>query len=228
MATKKVILFIVEGITDKNSLSLILSRLISNKVISFHVVGGDITTNNYTTITNCINKVNDELHKFMKENKFIKSDILKIVHLVDTDGVYVEEKCVIEEDVHDIVYNSDSMLTRNRDLTIARNNKKVSILNKLSSITNIGKIEYRMYYFSCNLEHVLHDVQNLNDNLKDEYADAFVEKYDDKEVEFKDFIMYSKFSVLGDYKETWTFIKDGNNSLNRYSNFGVFFKDESS
>lgn len=226
MATKKVILFIVEGITDKNSLSLILSRLISSNHIAFHVVGGDTTTNNYTTIMNCITKINDELNKFLKENKFRKSDILKIVHLIDTDGVYINEKQVIEENVSSIIYNTDSMLTRNSDLTVDRNNKKASILNKLNSTSTVSNIEYRMYYFSCNLEHVLHNQQNLDDNLKDEYADDFVDKYDGKESEFKDFMMHSGFSVSGNYKETWNFIKQGNNSLNRYCNLGVFFNDE--
>ena len=44
--------------------------------------------------------------------------------------------------------------------------KKVSILDKLCSTPSIGRIKYFMYYFSCNLEHVLHNEQNLDDKLK--------------------------------------------------------------
>jgi len=81
-----------------------------------------------------------------------------------------------------------------------------------------------MYYFSCNLEHVLHDEQNLDDNLKSRYSYDFEDKYYGRELEFKSFIQDSIFSVKGDYNETWNFIKSDNNSLNRFSNFGLFFE----
>ena len=36
--TKKIILFIVEGINDETSLSLILSKLVSDTSVQFHVI----------------------------------------------------------------------------------------------------------------------------------------------------------------------------------------------
>lgn len=101
--------------------------------------------------------------------------------------------------------------------------KKVSILDKLCSTPSIGRIKYFMYYFSCNLEHVLHNEQNLDDKLKSKYSYDFEDKYYGREEEFKAFISESVFSVKGDYKEIWNFIKANNNSLNRFSNFGLFF-----
>lgn len=224
MKSKKVILFIVEGVTDKNSLSLILSKLISNSHIRFHIVGGDITTNQNTTIQNCITKVNDEINKFLSVSKLRKSDILEVVHLVDTDGVYIKDEFVKLDSTNNIIYKSDCMLTDKVELTIKRNRKKASILDKLSTNSKVSRIPYYMYYFSCNLEHVLHDEQNLDDNLKSRYSYDFEDKYYGRELEFKNFIQDSIFSVKGDYNETWNFIKSDNNSLNRFSNFGLFFE----
>ena len=64
---------------------------------------------------------------------------------------------------------------------------------------------------------------NLDDKLKSKYSYDFEDKYYGREEEFKAFISESVFSVKGDYKETWNFIKANNNSLNRFSNFGLFF-----
>ena len=43
MKTKKIILFIVEGISDQTSLALVLSKLIKTENVMFHIVRGDIT-----------------------------------------------------------------------------------------------------------------------------------------------------------------------------------------
>ncbi len=81
-----------------------------------------------------------------------------------------------------------------------------------------------MYYFSCNLEHVLHDKINMDDNFKMEVAEKFADTYYGREHEFINFIRNDEFAVTGDFKETWSFIKKGNNSLRRYCNFHLFFE----
>jgi len=44
-------------------------------------------------------------------------------------------------------------------------------------------------------------------------------------LEFIDFINNKDFKVLVDYKTTWDFIKKDLNSVNRYSNFWLFFEN---
>lgn len=85
-------------------------------------------------------------------------------------------------------------------------------------------ISYSVYYFSCNLEHVLHNEQNVPDLQKKEYAEAFEDKYVESPQEFITFLKSDEISVTGSYLETWNFIKDGINSLNRYSNLWLFFE----
>lgn len=225
MKTRKVILFIVEGISDKNSLALILSRILKNERIEFHIIDGDITTRIDTTTQNCIQKVNKEIIRFLNINRFKRTDILRIVHLIDTDGAYISENLIKEYNTNKYIYTNENILTCDIVKAINRNDQKCKILNKLSSTSSISNTQYRMYYFSCNLEHVLHDEQNLDDNLKNEYSDKFVEQYYGNEEEFLEFINNSEFSVKGNYDKTWSFIKQGKNSLNRYCNLNVYFKD---
>ena len=81
-----------------------------------------------------------------------------------------------------------------------------------------------MFYMSCNLEHVLHNIQNAVDNEKVNLAERLEDEYIDNPEEFVKFMSNSSFTVQGEYKETWEFIKKDLNSLNRYSNFHLFFK----
>ena len=98
-------------------------------------------------------------------------------------------------------------------------------MDRLSSHSKINGISYNAYYLSCNLEHVLHNDANIDDNLKVEKAEEFSERYYEKESDFLDFIRAESFAVEGSYKESWEFIKQGSNSLNRYSNLHLVFED---
>jgi len=45
------------------------------------------------------------------------------------------------------------------------------VLNRLIFCQDINNIDYRVYYFSCNLEHVLHDNPNVKDENKSKKAE---------------------------------------------------------
>ena len=55
-----------------------------------------------------------------------------------------------------------------------------------------------------------------------------MDRYAGAEKEFIDFISDSEFAVDGRYRETWDFIKEDLNSLNRHCNLHLFFKDKMS
>lgn len=225
MKTKKIILFIVEGVSDQTSLALILSKLIKNETVRFQIVNGDITSDYSTTVTNAVIKVNAQIKRFLTNNFFGKTDLLRVVHLIDTDGAYVGKDFVQEaSQVEDLIYSCDFIITRNIETVLQRNQKKSSIVNRLSTCTEISGIPYSMYYFSCNLEHVLHNQCNMDDDKKMEVAEEFADMFFGKEEDFVRFIKNDAIAVPGDFKETWEFIKRDNNSLKRYTNFHLFFK----
>jgi hypothetical protein len=76
---------------------------------------------------------------------------------------------------------------------------------------------------SCNLDHVLYNLQNATDTEKEEYAFNFSEKYIDNIEDFILFLYKSEFSCCDSYEDSWMFIKQGKNSLERYSNLGLCF-----
>ena len=96
------------------------------------------------------------------------------------------------------------------------------ILNKLSKLSEICNIPYSVYFLSCNLEHVLHNVQNVLPEEKMKYATSFSDKYVDNIDDFIKFMNSNEIAVNGNYDETWDFIKQNNNSLNRHCNFHLF------
>ncbi len=225
MKTRKIILFIVEGITDKTSLGRIINKIIKCDNIRFHIVGGDITTDKFTTSTNALTRVNVHVKKFLNSHFLRKSDLLKVVHLMDTDGAYVDNQYItVENNIKGFVYSSEMIKAQSVEVVLQRNVKKQQILNRLETYSEIAGIPYSMYYFSCNLEHILHNKINMDDRMKMEVAEEFSDSFYGKENEFIDFISDKEFAVAGDLKETWDFIKQGNHSLKRYCNFHLFFK----
>jgi hypothetical protein len=224
MKTKKIILFIVEGVSERTALALILSKLIQNENIRFHIVNGDITSDKTSNVTNVLTKVNEQIKKFIDNNFIKKSDILKVIHLTDMDGAYVGREFIEEGEHERFLYTENSIKAKSIDLVLDRNYKKSSIVNKLHSCTAVSNIPYIMYYFSCNLEHVLHNECNVPDDKKDELAEKFSDEFYGKEIEFVEFISNEDFAVSGNFTETWDFIKKENNSLKRHCNFHLFFK----
>ena len=91
----------------------------------------------------------------------------------------------------------------------------------------IRNIPYRLYFNSCNLEHVLYnELKDFSDDEKEILSDEFAEKYEGKVLEFIDFISDKSVSVEGTYKETWKYIEKDKNSLQRHSNMHLIFKTD--
>ena len=88
-----------------------------------------------------------------------------------------------------------------------------------------GSVPYQAYYMSANLDHVLYDKLNSSDKDKENDAFLFAKRYKDRLDEFLQFIADSEFSVVGDFKDSWEFIKEGKHSLERHTNLGICFKE---
>ncbi len=227
MARKKVVLFIVEGITDQESLELLLEELIQdNNQVIFEVVDGDITSSNDVDKKNIKSKIT-EIIKGSGKRKFKPSDYLEVIHLVDMDAVFIsEDNIYVDQSTDRFIYKEDGIYARNIESVIKRNNKKKGLLNVLLSTNKVYKsVPYRIFYFSCNLEHVLHDKIEVGEESKIKYARDFQDKYIDDLDGFVDLICNSIFTVDKEYKESWDFIKKDNNSIKRFTNFNILIKD---
>ena len=223
---KKVILFLVEGASDLTSLEFI-DNINTDKTIKFQITSGDVTSKLNITPQNCREEVNKILLSFLERSKLRKTDIIKIIHILDIDGVYIPEINIIEDkNIKKFLYTINGIVAPSKENVQKRNESKKQIVEKLLVTSKINSIPYEMYYMSCNLEHVLHDkLEDISEDEKKELANKFADRFYEKEIEFIDFINNKDFKVLGDYKATWDFIKKDLNSVNRYSNFWLFFEN---
>lgn len=143
------------------------------------------------------------------------------------DCIYLDPK------VESIRYENLGICTQDIAMVKRRNDEKRRVIRKLLDTKSIKKTEYgittsipyQMFYFSCNLEHVLHNQMNAADEDKMRLADKFVDMYINDNEGFISFLCDTSFRVNLSYKESWYFIMEGNHSLERYTNLSVFLNE---
>lgn len=216
----------MEGPSDEAALGTIMTDYFSNEFIHFQVVHGDITSDNESSIETIVKRISDIIDDVQCKYHYLCDDMIQIVHLVDLDGTFIPEGAVREEDVEEVKYYEDHIGTTNRDRICARNRRKAEILFKLYRTGRIRDIPYRLYYNSCNLEHVLYgELKNFTDEEKQIMSDDFADTYDGKVEEFIEFISDPAIIYDGKYAETWKFVQKDLNSLKRYSNMFLIFRE---
>lgn len=226
--TKKVLLFVVEGLSDKDALEPILSELVDDKRIHFEVLRYDLSTENVQMRSlNMKQRVTKVVKSFLENNHGIKkSYIEKVIFLTDTDGCYVDENSVYYSSTdQNFRYEDDGIYTDRPEDAIHRNRMKARNLDTINSTADVFNLPIEVYYFSCNLDHVLHEERNLDQSLKEKYAFDFSDRYENREDEFIDFISTSSLCLAFNYRDSWMEIKNKNNSLLRYTNLMIFFLD---
>ena len=228
MARKKVLFIIVEGPSDDEALGLIFTRLFSANHVHVEITHGDITSRNDVNKDNIVSKIGDIVRKYAADYSLKQSDFLEVIHIIDTDGAYISNNSIVEDiSIDGIVYSLTEIRCPNKLAIEHRNEKKKENLDRIIYQPTIWKtVPYKVYYMSCNLDHVLYDKQNNDDEGKKSDSLIFSRKYKDDLNGFVDFMTNSEFSVVNDYKESWEFIKKEMHSLERHSNLGITIKHE--
>lgn len=224
--TDKVILFLVEGPTDEDALALIYSRIVKAHDIKFEVLHTDITADEDMTVKYIEDRIKKVIEVYLKKNPFIKkSDILKVVQIIDTDGAFIPIALVKQSDTGKTEYFETYIAAKNKDRLIRRNISKRSIVHRLAHSENVAGFPYEIYYFSRNMEHVLHNItEDLTDEEKEELAFEIADRYSEHPEDFLKLLYEADFYVSGTYEDTWKFIMENGNSLERYCNMSVFFE----
>lgn len=224
--SKKVILFLVEGPTDEDALAAIFTKLVNNHDIEFDVLHTDITADENMTVKYIEEKIEEEIKKYLLKNPFIVTeDILKVIQIIDTDGAFIPSSSVKQSENGKTEYFDTHIEAKNKDRLIRRNISKRRIVHSLYNRGSVAGFPYEIYYFSRNMEHVLHDrEETLTDDEKENLAFDIADQYADQPEKFLEYLYDDKFHVCGTYKDTWNFIMEGNHSLNRYCNVSVFFE----
>lgn len=223
---KAVVIFIVEGNSDKKALEKIFQRIYRHKNIVFKVTDGDVTSDDNVNEMNVYDVIYEKVDECLKDKKLHWNDIWQIVHLIDTDGMYVPEWAVVQGESMKFVYSTTEIKCKSRQRVIDRNKRKCDLMKHLLEIQHIRDIPYTAFYMSSNLDHALYDMQNLDDDLKGVYADAFYSEFIDKETLFIDYLKDEVANGVPDsFYASWRYIKQDLHSLERHSNLHIYFED---
>lgn len=220
----KVVLFIVEGATDKRALESIFRKIYRNRTVRFEFTHGDITSDETISKKN----VEDEIYKYVKSyidmSKIKKSDIWQIVQIFDMDGAYVDDSRIAEGETREFFYTEKEISCKNHEKILMRNKHKRELMEYLLSLQEIKGISYEGYYMSCNLDHALYGLLNLSDEEKKNRADSFYLAFWDHPELFLPFLVkYVVNGVPNSFPASWIYIKEDNHSLERHTNLHIYF-----
>lgn len=222
MTNRKVVLFIVEGPSDDEALSLFLTRIFSKFQVHIEIAHCDLTTDGNVDRTTILMRLGKVIDNVRSQYKWKKSDFQQIIHLVDMDGAYISDNDVVDDSAaHSPLYSLTEIRTKYPDRIKNRNKQKRGCLDRISTTSTVSGIPYQVYFMSCNLDHVLYNKLNSTANDKKEDSKNFARKYKDDLLGFKDYICNSSFSLNMKYTESWSFIKKEKHSLERFSNFCI-------
>ena len=127
MSEKKVVVFIVEGPSDEAALGTIMKEYFSSNEVQFIVVHGDITLKDYVSDDSILKKINEQIEGIKSRYRYSQEDFIKVIHIVDMDGVYIPDMDIIEADVEKIQYYEDHIDTKSTSIIVERNRRKGDI-----------------------------------------------------------------------------------------------------
>ena len=95
--------------------------------------------------------------------------------------IYMSRRCDITTEKgttpsNIVIYNLNETRTSDLQGIIQRNLQKKKNLNKLCGCKEIWSVPYRVFYMSCNLDHVLYNKLNSTDTEKENDSFAFAKK----------------------------------------------------
>ena len=230
-ASRKVVLFVVEGPSEETAFALLFERIFRQKRVRFDVTHGDLTTKYTSQRKNARDILRDNVINYINKQPYGWQDLACIVQICDTDGAFIDDALVIPSDDGELHYGLDKIEAPDVDLIVRRNHMKQDSLKLLSAIRSIkykrAAVPYSVYFLSRNMEHALHGiVEDLSDDEKERKAREFQRRYKDDIAGFVDFLKSNGLAAPGDYRQSWKDIQRGTRSLERGSNLHLALPDD--
>ena len=169
----------------------------------------------------------EHIRAFIQREKLKKSDIVRVIHLTDLDGTFIDDSNVVYNDAYEHpYYTKNDIQTAHTFLIRERNRRKAENIKTLIALDKILSIPYKLYFMSCNLDHVLYNENNLSDEEKRLYAEEFSEKFLGKELSFLDFLSKEGVIDASTYTDSWAEVQKSTNSLLRKTNIDKAILDK--
>ena len=215
---RKLVIIIVEGKSEENALSSLMKRFFSPDEVIFHVMNGDMMTKSQKNIVKIVNAiVSEESRRYGLQ----RTDIREVIQLTDTDGCFISDKYIIEdESLSHIAYSEECIRTPFPLSIQQRNGKRRRAISSLVSMRMLkGHIPYSIFYFSRNIEHALYGIENgVSDSRKTDLAYEFSDRFSYNITAFILYLEKADICPGNDYLSSWQAIETGRESLRRHSN----------
>jgi len=231
MTTKKTIILLVEGICELTVFEKAMATLKDDIDVKIIVMDGDPLTNRDNFDESVKKIIGNYISATKKQFHLEDADILFTAQLTDTDGVFVgEEDIIIDKkfcDYDNKGYEFDTIRVNSKskkDDILKRNAQKLLRINILSKEDKIAGAPYRLYYFSCNLDHIIYNVSESRRCDKTNKSTEFSKKYADYS-SLKNFFNKPDIAINGDFNTTWDYLRIDENSLKRGSNVHLLFNE---
>ena len=187
--------------------------------------GGDITSDNTIPYGSVCDAIYENVLHYCKLDSIPEEDVIGIIQLVDTDGAFVSDSQIVEDSrLEKPFYDTSNkqIRTHNRNSLLKRNRRKSFNMSLLSAQSDINGIPYRVFYMSCNLDHVLFNKPNNSEKIVQ--AKTFAGRFADDEQNLARFLASFLPKKAGNYEKSWKYIRDRkqpNRSLERGSNLAT-------
>ena len=222
----KILFLICEGdsddITLHRSLKNYFGQYVKNIIVD--VTDGDLAYRDDINDENCIKHIEKIVNEHKKKNYLFCTDYIAVIHIVDTDGAFMNPENIIEEVTLDNnKFKNDQLFTSNRKFMVERFKKKKAIYFKLFEADSICGIKYYKFYFSRNLEHALYGKENATIEDKIKMSNSFDAKYKLDAINFENRLKEIMNEIPANYNESWNYIFSDNNSIKKCSNISLIF-----
>ena len=136
---RKVLYIICEGDSDDITLHSSLENYFRQRVsnIKVEITNGDIAYKDNINSKNCV----DYIEKLV-------TDHIAIVHIIDTDGAFIESSSIVQNNsIERNVFSNGKLHTNNKEYMSKRFDKKKDIYKTLYHTDMICGIKYYKFYF---------------------------------------------------------------------------------
>ena len=207
---------------------------------------GDITSRNGITPQNVLPMLLKMfIHPELDKHPAYKypSSVQEVIHLVDIDGVYLDDDRFIEampEETRELPFYDDrnhTVIVRNKYDIIQRNQKKRDNLEKLVKTNRLWitmdkdqnssrEKPYRVFFFSSNLDHVLFGKANNESFNKVNDARKFGNDFYGSPLKLANyFIKHACATPEKSYYDSWAALSAKGDSLESCTNINILVED---
>lgn len=235
---KHLILFIVEGPSDKAALERPIQALLDGNLLGlsaeFLYLETDVTSDSRNHPGNIMGNINKfYIMDYFKGNpQYYPKDVYAVVQICDLDGTFIpEENCkqftelVYQE--KGFYYDPPNIYGSTAEAVCDRNQRKADnirfLLTQDSIKVKTKTVPYSVYFFSSNIDHFLHGDLNLPKREKIRKAEGFADGFDGDPNGFVEHLRHHPCAISSmTHSESWEFIMRGCNSLERHTNFNLY------